>query len=1004
MAVDTVRAMGAAPGWIERLARLEDVAQREALLAARPAADADTVRALADASRERLRVDLAQAERLAEAAELVARRLAEAAADSSPERSADGSPVTSRQRRLLDARARSRKALGHVRYLTGRYREALGLYGEALALYERAGDAPAAADVLSDSIQSLIYLGRYDEATAAVDRAQAILERHGDSLRLARLGCNRANLLHRQDRFAAALAAYEQALAEFRRHRGEPQDVAAALMGVLICAISLNDFPRATEAHAELLGHATAHDMPLVALQADYNVGYLHYLRGEYSRAMELYERTRERSRAAGDDYHQALCDMDECEIHLELNLTEEGDRLARRALAAFERLGMGHERAKSLAFLAIAAAQDGKPFEALEIFARARRGFEKEDNWAWPAAIDLYRALILNEQGRFFEARSLVEEALDFFRTAGLEVKAALSELLLARLELQTGRPAAARRECQAALGRLAALDMPALSYKAHFVLGQIEEAAGERSTAARAYRRAHEELESLRSHLHGETLRIAFLRDKQEVYERLVMSTLAGRPTAADHAAALDLIEQAKSRSLAELLAFRAAELPPPTPTHSRLVVRMRRLRANLSWYYRQIDRQELEGGPASRSTAPPAASPAAEAAATGRLDELRRRSRESERLLLRTLGEVQAGDAEFVSLQAALSLDSRRIRAALPDGCQLVEYFEALGEIYVALADRRRVEVFPLTAADGVRDLLRYFRFQLSKFRLDPDYLEAFGPRLLEGARRHLGELYAELVAPFRRLLEAEHLIFVPHGALHYLPFHALWDGDAYLCDRFSVSYAPSASVFVMCRDKPASAGGEALVLGVPDELTPAIRQEAEAVAAALPGSRLLIGERATLASLRDLGRNSRFVHVATHGFFRRDNAMFSAIQLGDSRLTLFDLYHLELGAELVALSGCGTGLGVVEGGDELIGLTRGLLYAGARSVLATLWDVNDRSTAEFMTAFYRRLASAPHRGAALRDAMLELRERHPHPYYWAPFVLTGDPFPAAPKKSG
>jgi CHAT domain-containing protein len=138
----------------------------------------------------------------------------------------------------------------------------------------------------------------------------------------------------------------------------------------------------------------------------------------------------------------------------------------------------------------------------------------------------------------------------------------------------------------------------------------------------------------------------------------------------------------------------------------------------------------------------------------------------------------------------------------------------------------------------------------------------------------------------------------------------------------------------------------------------------------------------------------------VHIATHGFFRQDNPMFSAIQLGGSRLTLFDLYQLELGAELVVLSGCGTGLNVVESGDELIGLTRGLLYAGARSAMVTLWDVHDHSTAEFMSIFYRQLAHQGNRARAARLAMLELRETCPHPYYWAPFVLVGKPFDLDP----
>ncbi len=127
------------------------------------------------------------------------------------------------------------------------------------------------------------------------------------------------------------------------------------------------------------------------------------------------------------------------------------------------------------------------------------------------------------------------------------------------------------------------------------------------------------------------------------------------------------------------------------------------------------------------------------------------------------------------------------------------------------------------------------------------------------------------------------------------------------------------------------------------------------------------------------------------------------MFSAIQMGDSRLSLMDLYGIRLKAELVVLSGCGTGMSAVSGADELVGLTRGLLYAGARAVVATLWDVNDESTAQFMEGFYRHLLASERPAAALRAAQLELRERYPHPYYWAPFLLVGRPYPPPPTDS-
>jgi CHAT domain-containing protein len=194
-------------------------------------------------------------------------------------------------------------------------------------------------------------------------------------------------------------------------------------------------------------------------------------------------------------------------------------------------------------------------------------------------------------------------------------------------------------------------------------------------------------------------------------------------------------------------------------------------------------------------------------------------------------------------------------------------------------------------------------------------------------------------------------------------------------------------------VQHRRKPVNKTGCSLILGVPDRQAPSIYEELQAVAEIVPQAKVFLGSSANETVLKEHGPGSRLIHIATHGFFRQDNPMFSGIRLGESFLTLYDLYHLKLPAELVTLSGCSTGLNVIAAGDELIGLVRGLLSAGAQNLLLTLWDVNDRSTADFMKAFYTRLFKRPDRALALREAMVEVRQKYPHPYYWAPFILVG-----------
>ncbi len=940
---------------VELLALQPDSRRRRQLLqAGRQWWQPETVARLYDEVVRLARVDLRQAEQLARAAAWISAQIGD-----------EG------------CRAASLRAVGHVFYLKRQYEPAREHYQAALAIYERLGREVDVGRTLSGSLQTLIYLGRYDEALAGAQRAQDIFLKHGDRLRLARLDTNMGNILHRQDRFEEALERYQRAYTTFARIGDDPQNVAITLQNMATCRISLNEFREALETYHEVRAYSVSHHMPLLVANADYNIAYLYYLRGEYTRAMELYRATREHCHTLGDAYHQGLCDLDQSEMYLELNLSEEGAHLARRAFDTFQQLGMGYEMAKAVTNLAIASSHHGDTRFALDLFRKARDLFTREQNHALTATIDLYQALVFYQEGRLAEARSLCESAFQFFSVSPLGGKAALCQLLLARIHLTSGHGEEARRVCLAALQKLEQAETPALSCQAYFVLGLIEEALGAPEAAYEAYLKAHERLENLRSHLQAEEMKIAFLKDKLAVYESLVRMCLGRGPSAATQEAAFAYIEQAKSRSLADLIAFRAHRLPASRKTHSALVEQVDSLRGELNWHSRTI--QLLEGQSADLRVP--------------RLEKLRRAARDCEQRLVEALANLRVEDREFANLEAAGSIGLETIRSALPEDAMLVEYYRVGDAFYVCLLSRGILKIVELGPVLALRRVLRLLRFQLSKFRLGPEYVRTFQQQLLEAANEHLREFYRQLIAPIERHLQAAHLIIAPHGFLHYLPFHALFDGERYLSDRFSISYTPSASVYHLCSTKPAPPPAGALILGVPDPSAPYILDEVKAVSSVLPNAEVFTGAEATLEVLREKGPECRLVHIATHGWFRQDNPMFSSISLGNSQLSLFDLYQLNLPAELVTLSGCGTGLNVVVGGDELLGLVRGLLYAGAQGVLVTLWDVHDQSTAEFMKLFYEHLKTNPNKAQAVQHATAEIRKKYAHPFYWAPFVLVG-----------
>ncbi len=939
---------------LSQLARIDKDPDRSKFLTRHKALiRSEVVKQLADLVVEKIRVDTKEALHLAEAAVLIGRKL-----------------------RHKEDLALGTRAKANALYACGDNRAAVEHHEQAIEMYESLGNLKEAARTLSSSIQPLILLGEYDRAFKSSEKAREIFIRIGETRRIANLDNNVGNIFHRQDRFEEAMLHYESAYKTLSQYE-DWERAAITLHNMAMCLISLNDFPRSLDCYRRSRELCIRYDMPLLRDQADYNIAYLYYFRGEYSRAIEMLFATRRACEITGDAYHLALCHLDLSEIYLELNLSEEAREMAHEGFLRFEKLGMGYEAAKTLANEAIAYGQQGKTVHALERFTKARAMFATEKNLVWPWLLDLYQGLLLFHEGRYFEARRLCTGAASFFDKSALPGKAALAHLLLARIALQMGEFPSARAETDAAIAKISGLQAPVLAYQTHFLRGQLAQTRGDRPTAFAAYQDARKSLEALRSRLHAEELKISFVKNRLQVYEALVDLHLSGDGGDTSTAEAFSCIEAAKSRSMTEMIFQSGQSLPLGDAGQSELVRRIRDLREELNWYYHRIELEQLRPEDTSAK----------------RLQQLQEKALSHEIEFLRTLRELPAHERENATLEAPADFSLEKLQAAIPADAALIEYYSTGDRLVAAVVTRNSIDITPITVFSRVVHFLHLLRFQLSKFRMGATYTQRFEQPLLQATQSHLEALYAELIAPFRQHLQAKHLIFVPHGPLHFLPFHALKNGDTYLCDTYTISYAPSATVFALCQEKLPSEMTASLVMGIPDERAPQILDEVQSVAAILPNSDLHLGDQATTEVLKTRGSQSALLHIATHGTYRQDNPMFSGIRLGDGYLNLYDLYQMRLSTRHVTLSGCATGMNLVAAGDELLGLQRGLFCAGASSLLLSLWDVHDQSTAELMQSFYKGYMETGNMALSLQSAMKQLREKNPHPYFWAPFVLVG-----------
>jgi tetratricopeptide (TPR) repeat protein len=641
---------------------------------------AESVDRLAEAVRQEVRIDVTRALHAGDSAILIAELLEDRA-----------------------CLARALRAKGNALWFNGQCGPASELMAQAIRLFEDLGLEDELGRTLSTSIQPLILLGDHEQAMLHAERARDIFSRHQNHLRLARLDINVANIHHRQGHYEEALKVYQRAYHCLLAHR-DVEATGVVLHNISVCLIGLDDFEEALRAYHEARHVLETSGMPLLLAQADYNIARLYYLRGDYECALDGLRSTRQIALNAGDEYHAALCDLDQSEIYLDLSLSEEADEMAERAREQFQRLGMRYEMARSLANLAIARSYKHKGREAIELFDQARALFTKEDHRVGEALVDLYQAILLVESGEFSPARQLALQAQQVFQSLRLRRKALVCELLVSRIALSLGELDVAREFCRNVLRQLQEMEAPVLAQRARFLSGLIYEAQHQGELAFTEYEEARRELESVRSSLQREELKIAFMVNKLDVYERLIVLCLCRGAEGKPAQEAFEYMERSKCRSLVDMMFDRTRPVLPRAAGR-KTEESIQNLKAKLDWYYHRIDLEELQQ----------------EGVSAERVDSLSEKARKCEDALLREIRELPSYGSTGVHTHGSAIVQLEEIRAALAPESVLLQYCQAGDQVLAAVVNRDGVHLVPLAAAQSVQKRMRLLHFQLSKLRL-------------------------------------------------------------------------------------------------------------------------------------------------------------------------------------------------------------------------------------------------------------------------------------------
>jgi CHAT domain-containing protein/tetratricopeptide (TPR) repeat protein len=910
--------------------------------------------------------------------------------------------------------------------LTGsRYAHALGLMtrGEALRRLGRNAEAIKFLDAAGKEFLSLgdevgwartrigrvsacLQLNLTAEALSDAAAAREVFIRHNNLKRAGQIDVNAAIIHFELGQYEQALRLYDRAIETYlllqeevdlliARARGN-KALALAALGRFREAIAIHEQARAT--------FATYEDQKISVAREELNIAEIYAAQGHYSQALLLFNRSREYFSSHAMELPAAEVAQQICNCLLRLNRSREAYALASE-LVAFFRHSQSYRNhlAQSLLYQAEASMLTGDLPDAHEKLREARAILEDMGFMALASKVRLQQAELYFVNGQYDESLREARSVADAFAEQEALPQLARAALLQARVLANLGNTASAQELCQQALDIAQGQGLLDLKYSCDYMLGQIAEFHQNTQAAANYYERAIKGIEDVQSHLVLDE-RSSFLEDKGAVYQRAML--LALKQLRREQA--LIYVEKAKSRVLGDYLRnnidirLRAAD-----KASEAILEDLAHLREEQAWYSSIVYDAEYEANLSDTAVLRIRAMKPGQAR-----QEMQKRERSIEHLLeqiqLRLAGDLASRSRSKWTDSIITSLWQKLERNTL-----MLEYYLSESDLHIFKITRAGVDTLVIPGVvPRLERLLSLWRVNLdlaAQASGAHDRAQAFAG-LQENSLGLLQRLYDVLLKPVEEALEScDHLTIVPYGLLHYLPFHCLFDGVQFVVERINVSYLPAAALHDICRKR----GKEirlkgihlqnSLVMGLSDNGRLAFaRQEAEAVAKLL-GAPCALNEAATKSLLVEVGAHSPIVHIAAHGMFRLDAPNFSHIQLADNKLDAIDVFNLDLSScSLLTLSACETGRAIVKGVDEVIGLGRGFLYAGAASLLPTLWKVDDASSAELMEMFYQALLSDLPKAAALGGAQraflarsrTSIRPYRVHPYFWAGFQLIGD----------
>ena len=871
-------------------------------------------------------------------------------------------------------------------------------------------------------------LGEIAEAAAHFNEAVTVLDKAGNSVaRAACANCLEVICLYNQgknDRKAGlpyrSIARFEEACLK-ARDIGVPDFELKCLRQQSLAYLDIRQLDLFFECNRKGLEIATEICLGIEQGRCLNNIGVYYQWKNDYSQAVTHVERAVAVSKASGDPATEAECLNNLGLIYRELGNYDLAQYFLTQALDSDRRFGDGDAIAVDLVNIGSVLLSRGIESQrkedllgALNIFQECLR-IQRKTNASVMFTVLNNIGIILDELKEYDKARHHFNRALSILDIGKntLERCHALSNIGASYLdEMKIGKAFVHFREAFE-LSLNDSFDDAVI--ESSIGLARCYERMKDRLTALTFYRRAIDAIERMRGRISSENARIGFARNKRVPYERslnILIDLYTAQPSQEGLDDIFSIIEKARARAFLESVRQVRCNLPSASDPlleekKGALSRNIAKLKATLTAPVNNSDaRIEL-------------------------MNELELEEEEYVRLIQEKKGPERTAEKDRKSPVERVDI----VRRSLKKGEVLLEYWLGEERSCLVSVSPEKASFHTLPGRKRIEDSLKAYLRAIADLSLDPK-------TGYEAADRIGRELM--LVEAIEKLERARTIIVVPDGILHYLPFEALripaGIGTGYLMEHTSIAYCPSASALIALRssrsltpeklkknllaiggaryqkressNRPVRTNGRPADTrmdfeeGIDLIALPFSRKEIFEISKAFPSDSVdvLTGDNANEAAIKVWPLTDyRIVHFAGHGFLNERYPFRSALVLSpgdgseeDGFLQMREIYGLTFDADLVVLSACQTGRGFLEISEGPMGLSRPFFFAGARSVLASLWPIDDQAAEKFMSLFYNAIAEGAQTADALTWAKRQLlRSRWAHPFYWATFLLQGDP---------